>query len=184
LKDYRFFKASGGGVTITGGEPLSQPVAAERLAAEIKKVGLSLAIETCGYAAWENAKKVFEHCDQILFDIKEIDPAKHKKFTGVDNALILSNARKAAKMDSQFVVRFPLIGGYNDTDENVLATAKFAAEIGADQVHLLPFHRFGENKYEKSNMIYDCDAYTPTDEQINRFMDMMREYGLDVKQGG
>ena len=184
LKDLAFFSTSGGGITLSGGEPLSQPTATRKLAQALKRAGVHLAIETCGYAKWEEAEPILSLCDQILYDIKMIDPEKHREFTGVDNALILANARKAAQFDGEFVVRFPVIGGYNDDLTNVRATASFAAKIGATRIDLLPFHRFGENKYQKSGMKYNCHAHTPSDDEMGEYLAIAKSYGIPAKIGG
>ncbi|MCK5835269.1 MAG: glycyl-radical enzyme activating protein [Lentisphaeria bacterium] len=185
IKDHAFYKASGGGVTLSGGEPLAQPEATAKLAAELKKMGLHLAIETCGYAKWEKVEAVLKHCDQILYDIKEMCPIKHLEFTGVDNRLILDNARKAARLDSEFIIRVPVIGGYTNRIENIEKIAKFAVEIGAAEMHLLPFHRFGENKYEKSHMSYDCaDAYIPSEVEMQSLVALAQSSGIKTKIGG
>lgn len=184
LKDYSFFKSSTGGVTISGGEPLSQPKQAAKLVAALKKVGLHLAIETCGYAKWVDAEPVLSNVDQILYDIKEMDSVKHKEFTGVDNRLILENARKAASLDNEFIVRVPVIGGYNNSKKNIRGIAEFAAKIGADEINLLPYHRFGENKYEKSQMEYECNGYTPDGKEMAEFVEIVKSCGVRVKIGG
>ncbi|MBT3278106.1 MAG: glycyl-radical enzyme activating protein [Phycisphaerales bacterium] len=184
LKDSAFYTVSGGGVTLSGGEPLAQPEACGELAKAIKQLGLHLAIETCGYAPWAKAEPVYRLCDQILYDIKEIDPERHKRFTGVDNALILDNARKAAALESEFIVRVPVIGDYNDSQDTIQDIAEFAAEIGAEAIHLLPFHQLGENKYHRAGLQYTCNAYTPDDEMMRELADVASSCGIPVQIGG
>jgi pyruvate formate lyase activating enzyme len=184
LKDSAFYKTSGGGVTLSGGEPLAQPAAALELAKALKRAGLHLAIETCGHAKWSDVEAVLSHCDQILFDLKMMDSAKHKEFTGVGNELILENVRKAAQLNKELIIRVPVIGGYNNDPENIRATAQFAAEIGAAELHLLPFHRFGENKYKKSGMEYHCTAHTPSDSEMNNLLQIVQSYKISAKIGG
>lgn len=184
LKDRAFYNASGGGVTLSGGEPLAQPEACLALARGVKQLGLHLAIETCGHAPWAAAEPILSLCDQILYDIKEIDPERHKRFTGVDNALILDNARKAAALDSEFVVRVPVIGGYNDSQDTIQAIAEFAAEIGAAELHLLPYHPLGENKYAKAGIQYECNAHTPSDCEMQALAEVARTCGVPVQIGG
>ena len=184
LKDQAFYRVSGGGVTLTGGEPLAQPDACAALARAIKQLGIHLAIETSGYAPWPAAERVLGHCDQILYDIKEMDPQKHKRFTGVDNTLILDNARQASALKSDFIVRIPVIGGYNDQRSTVESIATFSAEIGAAEIHLLPFHPFGENKYDKTGIPYECNAYTPSDREMQALAEVARSCGVPVNIGG
>ena len=184
LKDRVFYTRSGGGVTITGGEPLAQSDKVAKLARALKKVGLHLAIETCGFVKWSKLEPVLSCCDQVLYDIKEMDDEKHLEFTGVSNTIILENARKAAKLDNELIIRVPVIGGYNDTPENIHAIAKFAADIGVNEINLLAFHRFGENKYEKSGMKYECKDHTPDDKEMQNFKEIIEKYGIETKIGG
>lgn len=185
LKDSAFYTASGGGATLTGGEPLAQADFAARLARELRLSGLHLAIETCGYAPWEKARPVLEQMDQILYDIKAMDSARHQAYTGVDNTLILENARKAAALGKELVIRVPTVGGYNSDVDNILATARFGAGIGASALHLLPYHRYGENKYGKVGMTYEAgDAVTPTDGEMEELRDLAAAQGIRVQVGG
>ncbi|MBF0197717.1 MAG: glycyl-radical enzyme activating protein [Planctomycetes bacterium] len=184
LKDQAFYQSSGGGVTLSGGEPLSQPQQAAMLISALKTMGLHLAIETCGYANWQNAEAVLSQVDQILYDIKAMDSTTHKRLTGVPNELILANARKAAQLDKEFIIRIPVIGGHNNSQENIQNTAEFAADIGVKEVHLLPYHRLGESKYENNDMEYNFHAYTPEDDELKDLKSSVEAYGLQVKVGG
>ncbi|GHU14451.1 glycyl-radical enzyme activating protein [Spirochaetia bacterium] len=184
LRDMVFFQNSGGGITFSGGEVLMQWQFASALAERIKAAGLPLAVETSGYAKWENAENLFRHCDELLFDIKHMDDTMHIKYMGVSNALILENAVKASKIAKHFIVRIPLIGGVNDDDENILATAGFMKKNGMKEMHFLPYHRYGEKKYEKLGVAYDFKAYTPSGEQMERLKEVVSGYDLSVHIGG
>lgn len=184
LKDSGFYRTSGGGVTFSGGEALSQSEFVEALAVELKKDYITMAIETSGYAPWEKAEKVLIYMNEILYDIKHMDSTMHKKLVGVGNELILENARRAAQLNSKFIVRVPVIGGKNNDFENIYKTGLFAKEIGADELHLLPYHRFGESKYNMLKREYLCDAYTPSDEEMEKLKTVIGEMNLECHIGG
>ena len=184
-KDLPFYRASGGGVTFTGGEPIAQSLFAEALAKKLKELYIHLAIETSGYAPWEDLERVVLNADQILYDIKHMDPAVHQIWTGVENVVILDNAEKVAKLGKDLIIRLPVIGGINDDHDNVNKTALFAKQIGVREIHFLPYHRFGEVKYKKLNKEYDCDTFfTPKDDRIQLLKNTVEGYGLKVSIGG
>jgi pyruvate formate lyase activating enzyme len=184
LKDLIFFQNSGGGVTFSGGEVLLQWQFASALAKRIKENGIDLAIETSGNAKWENAEQLFIHCDHILFDIKLMDEERHRKYTGVSNSLILSNAVKANKIVKRFTVRLPLIGGINDDKENIINTGNFMQKNGMKEIHFLPYHRFGEKKYEKIGTNYLFKAYTPTEDHMKYLKCLLNDLSISVQIGG
>lgn len=183
-KDMAFYHTSGGGVTFSGGEPLMQAGFAAALAKKLKSLYLDVAIETCGFAPWSAAQPVFEQVSQILYDIKIMDSEKHKFYTGVPNALILENARKCAKLGKKMTIRVPVIGGVNDDEENIKKTAAFARDIGVNEIHLLPYHRFGESKYEQLGFSYDFEGRTPDDEHMDRLLKLVGNAGLKAQIGG
>ena len=154
LKGKEILINSGGGITISGGEPLAQPEFLLDLIYELKPV--HVAIETCGYAQPEVFKKVLECVDLILFDVKIVDPGIHKKFTGVDNILILKNLNTLCNSDREFYIRIPLIPGVNDTRENMEATAALIHNSKKLQfVELLPYHKFAGAKYGQLGRDYN-----------------------------
>ncbi len=184
-KDRSFFHSSGGGVTLSGGEPLVQHEFAYELIRAFKKMHLHTAIETTGYAPFENAKKVLENVDLILYDLKHMDDAQHKKYVGVSNALILENARRIAKTKKDdMIFRMPLIGGVNADRENLKRLAGFAGELGVREVHLLPYHKYGEGKYKKLGVEYTFEGYTPDDAEIEEDIRLLQSYGIQAKKGG
>lgn len=149
-KDSVFYSRSGGGLTIGGGEPLMQPEFAAGLLKEAKRRRINTSLETCGYAEWDNVEKVCAHLDTIFFDIKCIDSAKHKEFTGVENRKILENFRKVCKRfpNIPIIVRTPIVPGFNDSEEDIVAIANFINITSNVQYELLAYHRLGEVKYD------------------------------------
>lgn len=184
-KDRIFYKNSGGGVTLSGGEALMQWEFAAALAEALKtKLFLNVAIETTGFQQYDKAYAVLKNCDTVLYDLKHMDDERHKKFTGVSNKLILENARRLADAGVHLIYRIPLLGGINDDGENIDAVIKFALETGVKEVHLLPYHEFGRAKYAKIGKEYDCDAHTPDDAEVEAIKNKMTEKGLNVRIGG
>ena len=188
IEDKIFFDKSGGGVTLGGGEPLASPDFTIALLKLCKNIGLHTALDTSGYASWKVMKTVLEYVDLVLYDIKHMDPVKHREFTGVSNELILDNIKRIhSELSVPIFIRIPLVPKYNDSPENLRETARFVAvdldpSIG---VHLLPYHRLGETKYsrlEKSDDPIYID--TPSDEDMQRHMEIFSSFGLKVYEGG
>jgi pyruvate formate lyase activating enzyme len=149
-QDELFYAASGGGLTLSGGDPLFQPGFARDLLQKAQSYGFETAIETSGHGPWSDAKMVFEHCDFIHYDIKSMDSIKHKAFTGVDNHRILSNLQKTCEHFPQtaICVRTPVIPGFNDTHEDISQILSFLKDLPRKvDYELLDYHQFGENKY-------------------------------------
>lgn len=153
-RDKIFYNRSNGGLTLSGGEPLMQPDFSRNIAIEARKEGINVAIETSGYQKWELLWSVIEQVDIVLYDIKMMDYKRHKEVIGVSNEIILNNAINISKMKKEMIVRVPIIPGYNDSFENLEATAKFCKEIGVSEIHFLPYHRLGVHKYSKLNREY------------------------------
>jgi pyruvate formate lyase activating enzyme len=183
-KDRSFYETSGGGVTVSGGEALVQWEFAVNLMKECRKNYLHVALETTGFAPWERVEKVTELCDLVLYDLKHMDSKTHEKYTGVPNDKILQNAMRLVKKKANLIFRVPLLGGINTDSDNLEAVAKFALKAGVREVHLLPYHRFGESKYGKLNREFSCKAYTPDDKTVEELREIVVSYGLDVKIGG
>jgi pyruvate formate lyase activating enzyme len=155
LRDRPFFRKSGGGVTLSGGEALAQaPFAAELLAA-CHAEGIHTALDTTGYAAWEKLEALLPHVDLVLLDLKVMDAAQHRRLTGVDNAVILENARRLAETGVALTIRIPVIPGLNDDEENLAATAAFLKGLPSrGTVELLPYNRLAESKYQRFGRQY------------------------------
>jgi pyruvate formate lyase activating enzyme len=148
VKDLKFYENSGGGVTLSGGEPLAQPDFARLIFKECKQAGLHTTLDTCGYAPWPDLEKLLEYVDLVFFDVKHLDAVKHREAIGLDNLLILKNARKISKL-KPMRIRVPLIPGFNDSPEAVRGIASFVkSELGCRDIDLLPYNRLGEVKYD------------------------------------
>lgn len=151
--------ATGGGITFSGGEPLSQPVflkaCLQLLAGKAHR-----AIQTSGFADPEIFRDILAHCDYVLFDLKHMDPVVHKHFTGADNRTILENYRTLVASGQPFITRIPLIPGVNDTEENLTATACFLRQLGVDRVELLPYNTGAGAKYKAAGAQYRVDFDT------------------------
>ena len=148
LRDVKFYENSGGGVTLSGGEPTAQPDFALSILKKCKEAGLHTALDTCGYASWTVLKKLLDQTDLVLFDIKHMDPRTHHEATGKDNRLILSNAKRIAD-HKPIRIRVPLIPGFNDAPEQVRAIVAFVKqELNSVPIDLLSYNRLGESKYD------------------------------------
>jgi len=186
--DAIFYQRSGGGVTLSGGEPLAQPEFAISLLKLCKNAGIHTALDTSGYAKWETMRQVLDYVDLVLYDFKHMDPAEHRKQTGVSNSLILDNSRKIYHECSKpMLARIPIVPGYNDSVENIEATAKFVAtELGNSvKVHLLPYHRLGETKYERLEMASkSVSIQPPSEEHMSELQKIVESFGLIACVGG
>lgn len=184
-KDRVFYERTGGGVTLSGGEPLAQPDFCYALLQACKSKGLHTAMETTGYQKWSIIEPILEYVDLVLLDIKTMDSERHKEVTGVANDVILSNARKAAEIGKRIIVRVPIIPGYNNTKVNIELTAKFAVEIAAVELHVLPYHRLGEAKYARLGREYLMKGTKePSSSEMGFLAQVAREVGVVVQIGG
>ncbi len=186
LKDRIYYRRSGGGLTLSGGESLCQPEFATALLRAAKESGLNTAMESTAAAPIETIRGLLPFLDHYLMDIKHINPEKHKEFTGRDNSLMLQNARILAKEANHLVIRVPVIPTFNDTKEEIAAIAKFTSEImPGGEINLLPYHRLGQDKYKGLGREYLLEHITPpTDEKMNELLEVAKSYGLKAKIGG
>jgi pyruvate formate lyase activating enzyme len=186
--DALFYQESGGGVTLSGGEPLAQPEFAISLLRKCKEAGFHTALDTCGYASWTIVERVLSQVNLVLYDLKHMDPETHKKYTGVSNDLILNNARRIHhELSIPMRVRVSLIPGISDSLENLEATAKFIAGdlSAAIPVHLLPYHRLGEAKWEQLDKRNETMAIdTPDEQRIAGCRRVFESFGLTAIVGG
>ena len=148
LQDLPFYEESGGGLTLSGGECLMQPLFSESLLLAAKEEGLHTGCETTGYAGQGVFRKILRHLDYVLFDMKHWDAAMHRQATGVSNELPLLNLRTAIEAGKEVLPRIPVIPGFNDSLADAVGFSKRLREVGAERCQLLPFHQFGENKYD------------------------------------
>lgn len=181
-----YARSGGGGVTLSGGECLWQPEFSEALLKAAKELGISTAIETTGYADIEVIRRLLKYTDTVLMDIKHVNGEKHKEFTTRDNDLILANARVIAREAEELIIRTPVIPTFNDSDEEIRAIAEFAASLeGVREMHLLPYHRIGSDKYAGLGRAYGmAHIQPPTRERMERLLEIVRSTGLAGQIGG
>lgn len=154
LQDKDFYEESNGGVTISGGEGMIQPDFAEELICRLHEEGIHVAIETTGYIEESIFRRLAKQFDLLLFDVKQYDRNKHYEGTAVYNDLIISNLKWAIENGIEVLPRIPVIPGFNASIEDAKGIAKLLKEVNASGVQLLPFHQFGEKKYELLNREY------------------------------
>ncbi|UCD82525.1 MAG: glycyl-radical enzyme activating protein [Desulfobacterales bacterium] len=185
LKDEAFYAASGGGVTLSGGEPLEQPGFSKCILEACKNLALHTAVETAGHVLWSSIESVIPFTDLFLFDIKHTDPAKLKKFTGGDAPRILQNIKKLAMRAKQIIVRTPVIPGFNDSPEEIQQIARLVKSLAIKGLHLLPYHRYGQNKYRLMGRKYVFRGPQQVEtERMLALQDTASREGLEVQVGG
>lgn len=168
-KDRTYYRRSGGGLTLSGGESLCQAEFARDLFRAAKNVGINTALESMACAPYEKIESILPYLDTYLMDIKHTNPNKHKEFTGKSNELMLENARKVAESgQTKLVIRVPVIPTFNDTPEEIQGIAQFADKLpGVERIHILPYHRLGQDKYEGLGREYLMkDIVPPTNEHM------------------
>lgn len=186
LRDRPYYRRSGGGMTLSGGEMLWQPDFAEALLTLCHESGVNTAIETAGFAETAVIQRLLPQVDLVLMDIKHMDSRKHEMFTTRPNEKILQNARFIAENAKKLIIRVPTIPGFNDTEAEIDAIAAFAASLpGVDEIHLLPYHRMGRDKYEGLGRPYLMgDVEPPTAAQMERLLQVAQRHGLITRLGG
>ena len=185
-KDRVYYRRSGGGLTLSGGEALAQPEFAAALLKAAKAEGISTAIESTAFAPFATIEKILPFLDYYLMDIKHMDSGKHKEYTGVPNELILENAARIAKNGTDLTIRTPVIPTFNDTEEEIGAIARFASRLpGVKEMHILPYHRIGLDKYAGLGREYTLSHITPPEqEKMENLKRIVESYGLLSKIGG
>jgi pyruvate formate lyase activating enzyme len=179
-KDTLFITKSGGGVTISGGEPLLETGFNCDLYRRFKEESINIGVDTSGHVPWGNIEPLLEYIDFFLLDIKHLDPEKHKLLTGVSNELILQNARSIAGRNIPIYLRLPIIPGYNDSEENLRRTCQFALTVSSlVEVDLLPLHHLGKARYESLDRIYPIDDLPLIDQSVlEDIRKLVTSYGL------
>jgi pyruvate formate lyase activating enzyme len=179
-----FFGRSGGGMTLSGGEPLLQSEFALALLREAKRRRINTAIETCGHVDWQVLRDAAELCNTVFFDIKCVNAAKHREFTGVDNTLIISNLRKLMTVVPQrIVVRTPLIPGFNDSVEDISKIIELLKGLPAVTYEVLPYHRLGTPKYEYLGREYPMGKASLDPATEKAVKELVKQFSLS-KRGG
>lgn len=186
LRDRIYYRRSGGGVTLSGGEMLCQADFSAAILRAAKENGINTAVESTGFAPFSEIEKCLPYIDLYLLDIKHINSEKHKAFTSQPNELILQNAKKLAKAAKKLVVRVPVIPTFNDTEEEIRDIARFAKELETvGEIHLLPYHRYGTDKYKKLEREYTLEDIMPPSEEKMRILKSVAESeGLKCQIGG
>ena len=199
-----FYSYSGGGITFSGGEATSQTEFLDCMSREIYDMGYSMDIETCGMFDWNRVSHILARMDLIFMDLKIFDSEKHKEYTGVSNERILENITNLAVFGQQdtdifeiadaegrtgndghgpeIVIRIPVIGGVNDDDENIRASAEYVhRHLPHARMELLPYHRYGQIKYEALGVPYDHPEFrTPDKAEMERLRDIVRSEGVEI----
>ncbi len=185
-KDIPFYDKSGGGVTFSGGEPLTQPDFLVALLEECGKIGIHRAVDSCAFAKTELLLKVANHTEMFLFDLKHMDSEKHRKFTGVPNEKILENIQAVANGETKVRIRIPLISGVNSDEQNLTESGAFLMALpGVDSVDVLPYHWAATAKYKKLGMTYPGSEFSPIEkEDVARCVKLLTNMGLNVQVGG
>ena len=185
LADMPYYRRSGGGLTLSGGEVLAQADFARDLLRAARENGLHTAIETAASLPYSEIEKLLPHLDLVMMDIKHMDPEKHREYTGVDNALILENAKTLAASGAKLIIRTPVIPGVNDSDADIRAISRFAASLGVAEYHLLPYHRLGSDKYDGLGRRYSLtEILPPSKEKMAHLLSVAEEAGIKCQIGG
>ncbi len=182
LRDKPFYETSGGGMTLSGGEPLLQVEFTAALLKAARAQGLHCAVETSGHAAYARFERVLPHTDLFLYDVKETDPARHARCTGVGNERILANLRRLHEGGAAVLVRLPIIPGLNDREDHFRALANLSREMpGLEGFEVLPYHRLGTSKGERFGMEEGFEEFeAPEPETVTRWVKRMTDLGVPL----
>ncbi|HSD29038.1 MAG TPA: glycyl-radical enzyme activating protein [Vicinamibacteria bacterium] len=185
FRDRVFYEESGGGVTLSGGEPLAQPEFLAALLGACRAAGVHTAVDTCGSSPRERLLALAPLVDLFLFDVKLVDDARHRALTGLPFAPILENLRALATNHGNVWIRVPVVPGCTDAVADVAATAALVAGLpGVRQVSLLPYHRTGAAKSRRLGREYPLDALAPpSPERLEELASLFRQHGLGVRIG-
>lgn len=185
-KDVIFYDSSKGGVTISGGEPLSQGEFTLELLQRCKQMEYHTAVDTCGFGNSSMLEEISKYTDLFLFDIKLVDQERHKQHTGVSNGIILQNLKLLSALGKRIWIRVPIIPGINDDEENIAATAQLImSTAGVEQVNLLPYHNAAMEKYKRLKKEYQLgDIKIPQKDYMDKIAVRYRLQGINVIIGG
>jgi pyruvate formate lyase activating enzyme len=185
-RDVVFYDQSGGGVTFSGGEPLSQPDFLRSLLRACKQREIHTTVDTCGFAAWKTLDSIRGYVDLFLYDLKLMDSAQHRRFTGVPNEVILKNLQMLSKRGHAIILRVPIVPGINDDEKNIRRIGTYASDsLSLNRVDILPYHHTAADKYDRLRMDYGLrEIRPPTNGEMNHFADILQGFGLQVRIGG
>lgn len=179
MEDEVFYKSSGGGVTISGGEPLMQADLLLDLIKKLKAKGIHTAIETTLFTKKEKIEKLYPHLDLFITDCKHWNEDVHQEKTGVSNKIIIENLKDVVKNSKDHLVRIPVIPDFNYSEEDTLEFAKLFKEIGVEKVELLPFHQYGKGKYESYGINYEySDKKALKDDDLGQMIEVFKSQGI------
>ncbi|QIB70224.1 glycyl-radical enzyme activating protein [Aminipila butyrica] len=185
-KDSIYYRRSGGGITLSGGEVLAQPGFAKAILEACNTAGINTAIETSGFASFETIEPLIPFVNLILYDVKHVSDEKHRIFTGQSNSLILSNLAKLSDKNIPLIARIPVIPTFNHTAEEIEAISCYVANLkGVKEIHLLPYHRLGESKYQGLERDYEFNSIEPlSQEDMSKLLEVVKKTGLPCQIGG
>ena len=185
LKDRIFYDESGGGVTFSGGEPLAQPEFLLELLQACRAREIPTAVDTCGFAARDDLLAAARWTDLFLYDLKILDDARHRQYTGISNVTILENLAALGRVHRNIWVRVPVVPGFNDAADDLAATVCLAASVpGVKQVNLLPYHKTGAHKLPRVGRAAAAVAVPPSSDFMEELAERLRTFGLPVVAGG
>lgn len=184
LEDKDFFESSGGGVTISGGEPLLQALFVRELFERLKEHGICTAVDTCGCVPWSAFETVLPVTDMFLYDVKHINSDAHKRLTGAGNEQILDNLRRLSDCGKRIEIRMPLVPGCNDDDATLHGIGAFLGGLNIERMKLLPYHDLARGKYAALDL---CDTLphvdSPTDEALAHAVEILTSHGVRAFSG-
>ena len=185
-KDVPFYDESGGGVTFSGGEPLNQPLFLLEMLKACGELDLHRTVDTAGYADSKLLLKIAEQTDLFLYDLKHMDPLKHRLYTGVSNEKILCNLELLARQGAQITIRMPIVPGINDDEENIERLGAFLGRLpGIHKVHILPYHSVAQGKYRSLKTDFPlADVESPSQMQMEAIAEHLKKNDLQVALGG
>ncbi|MFH1434445.1 MAG: glycyl-radical enzyme activating protein [Pseudomonadota bacterium] len=186
-RDAGFYRRSGGGMTLSGGEPLMQRRFSCELLREARKKGVHTALDTSGYADWDVLEEALSYTDLVLFDVKHPDSEAHRQATGVPNERILDNLQKTAARQGQKIwVRYPLIPRFSDSEEQLKELCKLILDLkpSVEKISLLSYHKFGELKYAAMGKDYPWKGISLIkDEDVGKFRNLVESHGIEADVG-
>jgi pyruvate formate lyase activating enzyme len=185
-RDIVFYDQSGGGVTFSGGEPLSQPDFLRSLLRACKEREIHTTVDTCGFAAWKTLDSIRGYVDLFLYDLKLMDSAQHRRVTGMPNEVILDNLQMLSQRGHDIILRVPIVPGINDDEKNIRRIGAYVSDsLSLNRVDILPYHHTAADKYDRLTMDYGLrEIRAPTNGEMNHFVEILQGFGLQVRIGG
>jgi pyruvate formate lyase activating enzyme len=184
-KDIPFYQNSGGGMTVSGGEPLHQPDFTLALLEAARAAGLHTCLDTSGYASWSLLERMLPYVNMVLYDLKGVSPAPHRARTGRDNRLIRHNLQALTSEGAAVKVRLPMVPGYNDSEAEIREVAEFLAGLEpVPPLEILPYHKLGEGKYEALGIAHGLHLEPPQRPVVEALAELVRARGVECQVGG